>query len=126
MVLERKSEKAGFDLICTNDDFKCAFITNSPQYSYGKVTVLKRHNLSDEVFTLISGRATLLTGDLVKAEYATRELQKGVAYCVTAGTWHHLAVSEDAVVFVVENSGVSGANTDAVSVEMQNLYVEGW
>lgn len=118
MVLEGKSEKAGFHLTCINDDYKCAFITSSPQYAYGKVTVLKRHNESDEVFTLIEGKATLLTGDPVKEEYVTRELQKGVAYCVTVGTWHHLAVIEDALVFVVENSGVSAENTDAVSVEL--------
>ena len=124
MVLEGKSEKAGFHLTCTNNDYKCAFITNSPQYAYGKVTILKRHRESDEVFTLIEGRAKLLTGDPDKAEYVARELQKGISYCVTAGIWHYLAVSEDALVFVVENSGVSAENTDAVSVEAQNLYVE--
>ena len=117
MVLEGKSEKAGFCLVCKNDDYKCAFITCSPQYAYGKVTELKRHRESDEVFTLISGKATLLTGEPEGGEYDTRELQKGVSYCVPAGIWHYLAVSEDALVFVVENSGVSAANTDAVSIE---------
>ena len=43
MVLEGKSEKAGFCLVCKNDDYKCAFITCSPQYAYGKVRELKRH-----------------------------------------------------------------------------------
>ena len=124
MVLEGKSEKAGFCLVCRNDDYKCAFITCSPQYSYGKVTELKRHRESDEVFTLIAGKATLLTGEPGYAEYDTRELQKGVSYCVPAGSWHYLAVTEDALVFVVENSGVSAKNTDAVSVEEQNLWVE--
>ena len=115
--MESKAEGSGFQLTCSNVDFKCAFITSSPQYGYGRVSILKRHNESDEVFTLISGKATLLTGEPDKAEYVTAELERGVAYCVEAGTWHHLALSEDALVFVVENSGVSGENTDAVSVE---------
>ena len=124
MVLEGKSEKAGFCLVCKNDDYKCAFITYSPQYAYGKVTELKRHRESDEVFTLISGKATLLTGEPEGGEYDTRELQKGISYCVPAGTWHYLGVTEDALVFVVENSGVSSENTDAVSVEEQNLWMD--
>ena len=122
MIIEGKSEKAGFCLVCKNDDYKCAFITCSPQYAYGKVTELKRHRESDEVFTLVSGRATLLTGEPKTAEYETIELEKGVSYCVPAGTWHYLAVSEDALVFVVENSGVSAENTDAVSIEEDKAY----
>lgn len=124
MVLEGKSDSAGFQLIRVNESFKYAFITKSSMYSYGQVSVMKCHNESDEVFTLISGMATLLIGDTDRDEYIIKELQKGSAYCVTAGTWHHLAVSEDALVFVVENSDVSEANTDVVSVKEKNLYVE--
>lgn len=123
MVSEYKANTAGFQLACVNESFKCAWIKHGSQYSYGRVGVLKRHNESDEVFTLVSGKASLLTADTDGNEYTTRQLQQGVAYCVEAGTWHHLAVSEDALVFVVENSGVSRENTDAVSVEEQNLYV---
>ena len=119
MVLEGVPEGNGFQLTCVNDTFKCAFITYSPQYSYEQVDVLKRHNESDEVFTLISGKATLLTGEPDKEKYDVRKLKKGVSYCVTAGTWHYLAVSEDALVFVVENSDVSSANTDEVAVEIR-------
>lgn len=121
MVLEGKADREGFQLVCVNESFKCAFITKGSQYSYGQVSILKRHNESDEVFILISGTATLLTGEPDNAEYDIRELQKGVAYCVTAGTWHYLAVSDDALVFVVENSGVSVENTDAVLVEERDL-----
>ena len=122
MILEGKSEKSGFGLVCKNDNFKCAFITCSPQYAYGKVTELKRHRKSDEVFTLISGKATLLAVEPETAEYETKELEKGVSYCVPAGTWHYLAVSEDALVFVVENSGVSAENTDVTSIEEDKAY----
>ena len=125
MVLEGKPERTGFQMVCVNESFKCAWITASFPYAYGRVNELKRHNESDEVFTLISGTATLLTGEPDRGEYNVRELGKGVSYCVTAGTWHYLAVSEDALVFVVENSRVSAGNTDVISVEEQNLYVEG-
>lgn len=51
------------------------------------------------------------------------ELKKGTSYCVETGTWHHLAVSDDALVFVTENSWVSAENTDVVNVEEQGLVV---
>lgn len=122
MVLEGRNENAGFCLVCKTLDFKCAFITYSPQYAYGKVTKLKRHRESDEVFTLISGNATLLTGNVDCTEYDVRELQKGISYCVPAGTWHYLAVSDDALLFVVENSGVNADNSDSFTVEDEKAY----
>ena len=84
---------------------------------------MKRHNESDEVFVLVKGRATLVIGDVGRQEYIMTELKKGISYCVPAGTWHYLAVSEDALVFVTENSQVSAENTDTVSVEEQGLTV---
>ena len=122
MVLEGKADREGFQLVCVNESFKCAFITSNPQYAYGQVSVLKRHNNSDEIFTLILGEATLLTEEGDKG-YVDQKLKIGVSYCVTAGTWHYLAVSDDALVFVVENSDVSKDNTDELCVEDKNLYI---
>ena len=124
MVVETRAERAGFQLTVINESFKCAWIKKGPQYSYGMLSQLKRHNRSDEVFTLVSGAATLVTADEGIEDCVIRKLEKGVAYCVTAGTWHHLAVSEDALVFVVENSDVSKENTDTASVAEKNLCVE--
>ena len=123
MVQERMASRPGFELVCNNESFKCAFVTLSDQYAYGKITTMKRHNESDEVFVLVKGRATLVTGDVDKQEYIKTELKQGSSYCVEAQTWHYLAVSEDALVFVTENSRVSAENTDAVGVEEQGLTV---
>ena len=124
MVQERVASRPGFDVVCKNELFKWAFITLSDQYAYGQVKIMKRHNESDEGFVLIKGQATLLTGDPIEKAYIKTELKTGTSYCVEAGTWHYLAVTEDALVFVVENSEVSGANTDAINVEDQHLFVE--
>ncbi len=45
------------------------------------------------------------------------KLSKGCAYLVEAGTLHYLAISEDAIVFVSENSGMLPQNTDTVTLE---------
>lgn len=123
MVIEMHPEKEGFEAIVQNPDFKCAFITASPQYAYGKVNVLKRHNDSDEVFVLLSGNAVLLTKDDANAHYQTTPLQTKTAYNVTKGTWHHLAVSADAVVFVAESGSMEKENTQSINVESEDLHI---
>ena len=124
MVLKKTVSKSGFELVYKNDLFKCAFITRNEQYAPGKISTLKRHNKSDEIFVLVQGKAVLLTGDPSNTEYSITELQSGIEYCVEAKTWHYLAVSEDAMVFVVENFDVSKENTDELNVEDQNIILE--
>ena len=108
---------SGFQPIFRNDRFLCALITHSGQYSYGKVTAVKRHMTSDEVFVLLRGSATLVTADPNWANRQVTQLHSGVAYCVEAGTWHYLAVSEDAMLFVTENNDVTAQNTETLYLE---------
>ena len=124
MVQEGFIKKSGFALVHQNDTFKCAFITADRQYAPGQIRSMKRHNGSDEVFVLIQGKAVLVTGEPTQKQVEYTTLQTSVSYCVEAGQWHYLAVSEDAIVFVSENSDVSAANTDEIDVTDQLLIVE--
>ena len=123
MVITMQSEKEGFEVVVQNPDFKCAFITASPQYAYGKVNALKRHNDSDEVFVLLSGNAVLLTKDDADTHYQTTSLRLKTAHNVTKGTWHHLAVSADAVVFVAESGSMKRENTQTVHIDADDIYI---
>jgi quercetin dioxygenase-like cupin family protein len=76
---------------------------------------MKRHNDSPETFTLIQGTATLLTKK--NDSFTETHLEKGSAYLAQAGTWHYLEISEDAIVFVAENSGMLPQNTDTLTLE---------
>lgn len=104
----------GFDTVVKNERFKCAFITHSPYYAFGEVDHMKRHNKTDEVFVLLTGKAVMLI--LENEEFEEYVLERGSAYNVTKGTWHYLAVSEDASVFVAESSDTDGTNTDVLSL----------
>ena len=114
MIHKLSIEKAGYCPILETEKFKCAFITIDDQYRHGKVTRMKRHNDSPETFTLIQGSAILLTKEETFTETV---MEKGCAYLVEAGTLHYLAISEDAIVFVSENSGMLPQNTDTVTLE---------
>ncbi len=115
MVEIKKREKNGFDTVFLNERFKCAFISHSPLYSYGRVSEMKRHSETDEIFTLISGIATLLIYE--DGKFEETKLCKNEAVNVKKGTWHYLAVSEDALIFVCENADTSSENTDVKEVD---------
>ena len=123
MVITKRTSIEGFESIFHTPNFKCAFITLSPQYSFGKVKEMKRHNDSDEVFVLLSGSATLLTREEGNLEYTKTPLKHGTAYNVQQGTWHYLAVSEDALVFVAESGTMKTENTESCLLESDGVYL---
>lgn len=114
MLIIENPSVPGFDTVVKNERFKCAFITHSPGYAFGNVDQMKRHNKTDEVFALLSGKAVMLI--LENEEFKEYVLEQGSAYNVKKGTWHYLAVSEDARVFVTESADTSTANTDVLNL----------
>lgn len=123
MVITKRTCMEGFEPIFHTPNFKCAFITLSPQYAFGKVKEMKRHNDSDEVFVLLSGKAVLLTREEGSTEYTKTPLEYQTAYNVQQGTWHYLAVSEDALVFVTESGTMQRENTESFYLESDNIYL---
>ena len=115
MFTSETTKKAGFDAVIKNDSFKCAFITHSPAYAFGAVEEMKRHNETDEIFVLLKGHAVMLIyEDGLFSEY---ELSKNTAYNVHPKTWHYLAVSEDASVFVTEKANTDSTNSDIIKLD---------
>ena len=114
MLTKFETSRPGFEPVVTTDRFKCAFLTHGEGFTYGKVSEMKRHNKTDEVFVLLSGKATMLI--LENDQFTETPLQPGTADNVCTATWHYLAASEDAVVFVTESSDTSKANTDVLTL----------
>ncbi len=78
---------------------------------FSKFSMLERHNQTEEAFVLVKGEATLYTADkdIKVTEY---KMEQGALYNVAKGEWHHIVVSEDALVVVVENSNTAKENSD--------------
>ncbi len=103
---------SGFDTIHTYDAWKVVFITYSEQYGeFEKANLVKRHTETDEVFVLLKGEARLYTQD-ADEPFLRTDLEKEKLYCVKKNTWHHLYVSSDALLVVVENSNTIIENTE--------------
>ncbi len=67
---------------------------------------LERHLLTDEAFILLDGEAVLYT------DTEEERMQKCVVYNIPKAVWHHIVVSKDATVMVVENKSTCDANTE--------------
>ncbi len=91
-----------------NGRWKVAYLGHCERF--GSLTGMERHLETDEIFVLLRGKASLYVED------AVHEMEAGVVYNVKKGEWHHIVVSEDAAVLVVENSDTSPENTEKRSV----------
>lgn len=78
---------------------------------FSKFAELERHMMTDEAFMLQSGTATLYENETPTV------MEPGVVYNIPRGVWHHIVVSEDALVIVVENSNTTKENSERISLE---------
>ena len=69
---------------------------------------MERHLLTDEVFVLLGGEATLYIGE----EMVVYPMEKNKIYNVRAGVWHRITTSRDAKVLIVENDDTSVDNSE--------------
>ena len=115
-IIENPKKGSGFDAIHTFEGWKVAFITYAEQY--GEMKILKRHTQTDEAFVLVNGKATLFTAD-GDEPLVTTVLEKEKLYNVQKNTWHHLQVSKDALLVVIENANTAKENTESKEIKKE-------
>jgi len=102
-----------FKAVLTTDNWKIGLLKYSERFS--RLCVWERHLKTDEAFILLSGKATLY---IKKDDGIIEEtkMETNAVYNVPKNEWHHIVVSEDATVLVVENSDTSKENTEKVTI----------
>lgn len=104
--------------LVNNAKWTLASLNWAPRFDEANLCELERHNLTDETFVLLNGRATLLVG-----EKAGRiEMEPLKYYNVRAGIWHHIVVSKDARVLVAESADTSKDNTEYMSLATGKVF----
>ena len=93
-----------FQVMTQFEGWKIGLLRHSERFSACRQ--MERHLLTDEVFVLLSGSAVLYV------EQEQIPMESNTIYNVKKGVWHHIVVSEDATVMVVENSSTSKENTE--------------
>ena len=114
MIEIKKYTGLDFQRLVESDCWTVAMLRYSPRFS--NFEVLERHLMTDEVFVLLDGNATLYVAedpcDVVEAV----PMNALTIYNIPKNIWHHIVVSEDASVLVVENRDTTKENTERRSV----------
>ena len=97
-------EGDGFKVVAEHGDRKIGMLRYNERFS--KLAEYERHLLTDEAFVLLSGNATLYT------DTESVEMENGKLYNIPVAIWHHIVVSEDANVLVIESKNTSKENTE--------------
>ena len=90
------------------DGWRIGLISPAERFTEEGMTYLERHNMTDEVFILLQGNATLIIGE----EKTYVPMETGILYNVEQSEWHHVLIEKDSIVAVVENKGTSKENTE--------------
>lgn len=102
-----------FKAVISSNGWKIGLLKYSERFS--SLCVWERHLKTDEVFVLLSGSATLYIKD-ENGNIEKTAMENGIIYNVPSNEWHHIVVSPDATVMVVENSDTSKENTEKVTI----------
>ncbi len=98
-----------FKAVLESGEWKIGLLRSSERFSSFKA--MERHLLTDEVFVLLKGRATLYAKD-ENDETLKLKMKKQSVYNIPKGVWHHIKVRHNATVLVVENRNTSKENTE--------------
>ena len=104
MIEKKTFNGVDYKVVHEFEGWKIGFLRYSDRFS--KFDRLERHLLTDEVFVLLDGEAVLYTD---KEEII---MEKNFIYNIPKAEWHHIVVSEDAYVMVVENANTGDDNTE--------------
>lgn len=102
----------GFQPAMRFGDWRVAYLNHGKQFMEENFKMLQRHNESDEVFVLLSGKATLIIGE----ELNRIEMEPHKIYDVPKGVWHHIFTIEGTSVLIVENEDTGAENSEFLYV----------
>lgn len=94
----------GFAVAVESGEWKIGLLRYCERFS--KLSEMERHLETDEAFVLLAGSATLFT------DSESVLMKSGHIYNIPMGEWHHIVVSPDATVLVVENRNTTKQNTE--------------
>ncbi len=109
-----KNDTASFEPVVYFNDWRVAILNHFHAVDKNGFDQAERHLLTDEVFVLLAGRAFLLVGtdEQTPSAFEVAALQPKTVYNVKKNVWHHIILSEDASVLIVENADTAKENSE--------------
>ena len=121
-------EAEGFMPVMTFQSWRLAYLNHCDSVAQDTPAIrVERHMKTDEVFVLLAGSATLIIGGSGDTCTAVEVLPMDVGkiYNVKQFVWHHIILSPDARVLIVEEADTSEENTQytVLSNELRDCII---
>jgi mannose-6-phosphate isomerase-like protein (cupin superfamily) len=98
----------GYNPTMNYESWRVAIANFGEHFDPDRYDYLEAHQLTDEVFVLLSGEAKLVIGK----DFSETPLEIGKIYNVKRGVFHALLMERDAKVLIVENQNTGRENTE--------------
>lgn len=115
-----KPKTGGYSPLVDFETWRTASLTYAEVVDKHQLKQVERHMETDEVFVLLRGRAVLIIEE-AEENFSTMELKPETVYNVRKAVWHHIVLSTDAVVFIVENSNTDTGNSEYKELPRETL-----
>ncbi|MCI0473347.1 MAG: hypothetical protein L0Y76_07180 [Ignavibacteria bacterium] len=106
-------DKKGYSPLVDFESWRVAVLNFSDDLLPENIKAMQRHNETDEVFVLLSGRCILFIGDGDErvTDIFAENMEPFKIYNVKKSVWHTHTLSGDAKVLIVENKNTTHENS---------------
>lgn len=105
-ILTYEHTKSGYNPYLIDKDWQVAQLNYEPGQGYHDLKKVDKHLKTDEAFILKCGIALLIAAEVHEnnVDFEVVKMIPGILYNIPKGVWHNIVLSEDAEVFIIENS----------------------
>ena len=96
------NDEEGYLPLVLTKDWQMAQLNYTPNQLPQNLEKLDQHTFTDETFTMIKGRAMLITYDETSQKASLTSMEWGRTYNVPTMMWHNIAMAEDSIVLITE------------------------
>ena len=103
-----------FTPVLSIDGWRIAMLRHSKATDCNYFHQVERHNLTNEIFILTTGKADLIVAENgeIPGQLYIFPMKLNVAYNILPSVWHHAILSEDAHIIIFEKSDTSRENSN--------------
>ncbi len=115
----RSYDGIGYQPLVDYGHWRVAVLRYHPELEPDAIATMQRHNETDEVFVLLTGRCILFLGsgqDRVESIHA-QDMEPLKLYNVKRSAWHTHTLGHDATVLIVENVDTVVENSPVVGLQ---------
>jgi len=105
------------------DGWRVAVLAFCENTTLPKIKKMQKHNETDEVFVLVRGNCTLITGGNGEKpeEIKLHKMEPQKVYNVKKGFWHNHILDEDGIVVIVENRDTCDDNSPEYPLTVEQM-----